>query len=169
MKVRQPVGLRRSGAPRAGFTLLEVVLAVGVLTLGMGALLGMLTFGAALTRTAALRAASAAALESVMADLEVGLFPLREDGSVGDPVEVDDRAVPGAPGVVYSARAEPLLEGPRTSSGDPLEYRLEVTVRWSAGGVQRARTYTSLVLREVPFGERMRRRFLGSEALGDTP
>lgn len=161
MKVRQHA--------RAGFTLLEVVLAIGVLTLGMGALLGMLTFGAALTKTAALRAASAAALESVMADLEVGLFPLEEDGRVGDPIVIEERPLPGELAIVYSARATPLEEGPRTPQGDPLEYRLDLTMSWTAGGGQRSKTYTTIVLREVPFGERMRRRFLGAQALSTQP
>ncbi|MEO2147206.1 MAG: prepilin-type N-terminal cleavage/methylation domain-containing protein [bacterium] len=150
---------------RAGFTLIEVVLAMGVLTLGMSALLGMLTFGAALTRTAALRASSAAALEAVMEDLEAGLFPLEEDGSAGEPAEIVDRPLAGSKDIVYSASASPNLEGPITPSGEPLQYRLDVTVNWSSGGLRRAKQYTTLILREVPFGERMRRRFLGAQDL----
>ena len=40
---------------QSGFTLLEVLLAMGVLLLGVSMLLGLLTFGAALARSAALR------------------------------------------------------------------------------------------------------------------
>lgn len=153
---------------RAGFTLIEVVLAMGVLTLGMSALLGMLTFGAALTRTAALRASSAAALEAVMGDLEAGLFPLEVDGSAGEPAEIVDRSLSGSKDIVYSASASPNLEGPTTPSGEPLQYRLDVTVNWSSGGLRRAKQYTTLILREVPFGERMRRRYLGAQDLTRT-
>lgn len=150
---------------RGGFTLIEVVLAMGILTLGMSALLGMLTFGAALTRTAALRASSAAALEAVMEDLEAGLFPLEVDGSVGDPAEVKNRPLAGSKEIMYSAIASPNLEGPETPNGQPLQYRLDVTVQWSAGGMRRSKQYTTLILREVPFGERMRRQFLGAQDL----
>ena len=156
---------KQAGQTRAGFTLLEVVLAMGILTLGMSALLGMLTFGAALTRTAALRAVSAAALEAVMEDLEAGLFPLEEDGSAGEPAEIVDRSLAGSKDIIYSAKARPNLEGPTTSTGEPLQYRLDVTVSWSSGGMRKAKQYTTLLLREVPFGERMRRRFLGAKDL----
>ena len=47
---------------RGGFTLIEVVLAMGILVTGMTMLLGLYTFGAAMARTAQLRASSAAAV-----------------------------------------------------------------------------------------------------------
>ena len=50
-----------------------------------------------------------------------------------------------------------------TATGDPLEYRVDVTLAWQAGGVRRARTFTTLLLREIPFGERMRRLFVEQE------
>ena len=54
---------------------------------------------------------------------------------------------------------------PETPAGEPLQYRLDVTVQWSAGGMRRSKQYTTLILREIPFGERMRRQFLGAEDL----
>ena len=138
---------------QAGFTILEVVLAMGILVLGMTTLLGLFTFGAALTKTAALRTAAASAIEAVVADLEESLFPLEEDGTVGEPREIQDRAVPGTVGVVYSAKAEP-------NPDDPLEYAVRVQVSWESAGVRREEQFTTLLLRQVPFGERMRRRFI---------
>ncbi len=152
----------RPAAPagrRRGFTIVEVVLAMGILMLGATAILGMLTFGAALTRSAQLRATAATAAEAVMADLEQVLFPY-EDGEVGEPVEIVDREVPGAPGVVYSAHATVHPE-------DPLEYRVDVEMRWQSGGVQRARGFSTILLRELPLGERLRRDFV--ETRGRTP
>lgn len=144
---------------RAGFTIVEVVLAMGILMLGATAILGMLTFGAALTRSAQLRATAAIAADAVMADLEQVLFPY-EDGEVGEPIDIVEREVPGAPGVVYSARATAHPE-------DPLEFRVDVEMRWESGGVQRSRGFTTILLREVPLGERLRRDFV--EARGRTP
>lgn len=144
---------------RGGFTIVEVVLAMGILMLGATAILGMLTFGAALTRSAQLRAMGAIAADAVIADLEQHLFPY-EDGEVGEPIEIVERQVPGAVDVVYSARAT-------AHPTDPLEYRVDVEMRWRSGGVQRRRGFTTILLRELSLGERLRRDFV--EARGRTP
>ena len=94
---------------RSGFTIVEVVLAMGLLLLGMTAVLGLLSFGAALARTAALRTAAAGAAEAIAADLEETLFPLTIDSATGDrlvgePHAIVDREVPGYPGLLYSAQ-----------------------------------------------------------------
>lgn len=141
--------------PRAGFTLIEVVLALGLLLLGATVILGLLSFGAALARTAELRGLGADAMEAVVADLEEGLFPLDEDGTAGEPVPVRARAVSGHFGLVWSATAVPNPAGAR---GDgPLEYRVDVEIAWKGGAGRRAHRFSTLLLREVPFGERMRR------------
>ena len=93
----------RPGGERSGFTIVEVVVAMGIFLIGMSSLLGLLAFGATLTRHAALRSDAAAAVEAVVADLEERLFPIDEDGEVGDPLPIRDRALPDHPGVVYSA------------------------------------------------------------------
>lgn len=153
---------------RSGFTLVEVVLAMGLLVLGMSTILGLLSFGAALSRTAALRSASAATVEAVVADLEETLFPMMEDGSAGDPREIEERPVPGHPGLVYSASASPhpdQLDRP----GGPLEYRVDVEMRWRAAGATRRRRFTTLLLREIPFGERLRLQFIEDRVGPDRP
>ncbi len=154
--------LERSGARRGGFTLIEVVLAMGILVLGMTVLLSLLTFGAAVTRTAALRTKATTVIEAVVADLDESLFPLEEDGTVGEPRRIEGKRIPGVPGVIYSAHAVP-------NPDDPEEYALEVAVSWESEGVRRARTFHTLLLREVPFGERMRRRFVAEYPLGADP
>lgn len=138
---------------RAGFTLVEVVLAMGLLVTGMTTLLGLYTFGAALARTAQLRASSAAAIEAVVADLEASFFPLQDDGSAGEPEPVVDRPVPTAPGVSYSASGVPNPDRPD-------EYRVDVRLSWTESGVRREETFTTILLREIPFDERLRRRLL---------
>ena len=144
---------RAPAGARGGFTLLEVMLAMGILVVGMTMVLSLFTFGAAMSRTAELRAAASVAVESVVADLEATLFPLDEDGTVGDPTPVVDRPVPGSPGVVYSAQ-------PTQNPDDPDQYRVDVSLTWTTSGVQRAHEFTTLLSREVPFGERLRRRFV---------
>lgn len=144
---------RHSDRPRGGFTILEVVLAMGILVLGATMVLSLLTFGAALARTAALRTTAATTIEAVVADLEGSLFPLLEDGTVGEPRPIQDRPVPGAPGAIYSATVRP-------NPDQPLEYAVDVEVSWESSGVRRARRFQTLLLREVSFGERMRRRFV---------
>jgi len=142
---------------RSGFTLVEVLVALGILLFGLTAVLGLLTFGSALSRSAHLRTVGASAAEAVVADLEETLFPLQEDGEAGDPRPIADRDVPGFPTLIYSARARPNPARPR-------EYRVDVQMRWQSGGVERERSFTTILLREVPFSERLRRRIIEGEA-----
>jgi prepilin-type N-terminal cleavage/methylation domain-containing protein len=142
---------------RAGFTLIEVVLAMFVLLIGMTSILGLLGFGAALARTSGLRSGAANAIEAVVTDLEETLFPLELDPdgeeTAGEPRDVSERELPGYPGLVYSTRSAPNPE-------NPLEYRVEVEIQWAVGGTTRSKRFTILLLREVPFGERLRARLI---------
>lgn len=151
--MRAPV-LRRA---RAGFTLVEVLFAMLLLLFGMASILGLLSFGAGLARTATLRGASADAIEAVMSDLEERLFPLVRDANgdevVGEPVERVDQPVPGHPGLTYGTKCTP-------NPDNPLEYRVDVEIRWSVGGTTRGKRFTTLLLRQIPFGERLRREFV---------
>ncbi len=155
----------RRAADRAGFTIVEVVVAMGLLLLGMTSILGLLTFGAALSRTAQLRNSAASAAEAVIADLEETLFPLvldeRGDALAGEPRTIVDRPVPGHAGIFYTARAEGDPDDER--GGGPLRYRVDVEIHWRASGQRRSKTFTTLLLREVPFGERLRRLFVAGE------
>jgi hypothetical protein len=149
------------GSRRGGFTIVEVLVALGILLFGMTAVIGMLTFGSALSRTALLRTSAAASAQAVVADLEETLFPLVETGSpadadAGPPVEIVDRALPGMPEVTYPARA-------RANPKRPLESRVDVEMTWTAGGMLRAMDFTTILVREIPFGERLRRRFVAGE------
>jgi type II secretory pathway pseudopilin PulG len=152
-----------SGA--SGFTIVEVVVAMGLLLLGMTSILGLLSFGAALSRTAQLRNSAAAAAEAVIVDLEETLFPLvvDDDGDVivGEPKLIKNRPVPGHPGILYTAHSTGDPTDAR--SGGPLRYRVDVEIHWTTGGKKRSKTFTTLLLREVPFGERLRRLFVAGE------
>ncbi len=163
------------GQAAAGFTIIEVVLAMGLLLLGMSAILGLLSFGAALARTAALRTGAASAIEAVVAELEESLFPLRVDpvtgvAEVGEPHVIQGRPVPGHPGLVYNARPV-LVPGADDGPDVPQRYRVDIDITWQSGGRRRAKTFSALLLREVPFGERLRRQFIQRELdpLGANP
>jgi hypothetical protein len=152
----------RPRASRAGFTIVEVVFAMFLLLIGMTTIIGLLSFGAALARTAALRTGAANAIEAVVADLEENLFPLVEvDGRevAGEPLPIANREIAGFPGLAYSATAHPA-PGQRDRPGGPLEYRVDVEITWSTSGARRHRSFTALLLREVPFGQRLRLRFV---------
>lgn len=181
--------MKQVSQTRAGFTIVEVVLAMGLLLLGMTAVLGLLSFGAALSRTAALRTAAAGAAEAVAADLEESLFPLSIDPSTGDrvvgePHSISGRELPGYPGLAYWATATPVpasddelgVGQPGRAAGEPQRYKVDVRMRWSTAGAGRERRFTLMLLREVPFGERLRREFvqrdldpLGSRAVPAAP
>lgn len=144
--------MKRTMHRRAGFTILEVIVAMGIFLFGMTAILGLLTFGAALSRSAQLRTNSSAAVQAVTADLEETFFPL-VDGEAGEPAKIEKRELGGLQGIVYSAT-------PFQNPDRPLEYRVDVELSWKSGGVQRETRFTTILLREVPFGERLRRRFV---------
>ena len=160
--------MRAGATTRSGFTIIEVVVAMGLLLLGMTSILGLLSFGAALSRTAQLRNAAASAAEAVVGDLEETLFPLVADPEtglllVGRPEDVIDRPVPGHAGIFYTARVH---GDPRdTRPGGPMRWRVDVEIHWMTRGRRKSRTFTTLLLREVPFGERMRRLFVAGEEL----
>lgn len=154
------------GRPRAGFTIIEVVLAMGILMLGLSVILTLFTFGAGLSRNAELRADAAAAVEAVVADLEEGLFPLGPDGEVLDPNVVTARPVPGHPDLVYDAVATPdptrlddlarAAEPGVTFARGPIPYRVDVAMTWRSQGQARQRSFSVLLPRQVPFGTRLR-------------
>ena len=152
----------RHRSSTAGFTMVEVLVALAILVFGMTAVLGLLTFGAALSKTALLRTSAAAASHAVVADLEETMFPMvpskdpatialdPSENEAGAPVDVVERPVPGMPDVVYSARA---VQNPDR----PEEYRVDVEMAWRSAGIRRTTTFRTLLVREIPFGERLRR------------
>ena len=121
-----PVSTRPSkdAQRRGGFTIIEVVLAMFILLIGMSSILGLLSFGAALSRTAQLRNQASYAVESIVADLEETMFPLveLEDGTivVGGARGRDRPAGAGAarPPLLRPRRSGPRRGGPRRRARD---------------------------------------------------
>jgi len=137
---------------RAGFTIVEVLMAMGILLFGAAAIIAFLTFGSATARHAQLRTQATTAVEAIAADIDRHLFPY-EKGVLGEPRVIERRPVPGVPGVVYTARA---VQNP----DEEREYRVDIEMRWESAGVRRSKQWSMLKIREVPFGERLRREFI---------
>ena len=158
--MRKPVHHARSG--RGGFTLIEVLLASGLLVAGMSMILGVFNFGSAMSRTAELRSLASGTVESIMHDLEETLFLVNDDGTIGEPRAIVGRPVPGRKGVVYSVTTigNPKSIDPEETglgAGLPMEFVVEVNVQWQSSGVKKTEVWTTIMLRELPFGARMRR------------
>ena len=154
-------------SPRSAFTIIEVLAAMAILLMGMASILGLLAFGASMTRNAALKSAGASAIEAVVADLEEGFFPMVTDETsgelrVGEPTAIVDRPVPGHPNLTYMATGTPDPLDKYTPGG-PLRWRVDVQIRWLTAGEERAKTFSTVLLRQVPFGERLRRQLIEHE------
>jgi hypothetical protein len=63
---------------------------------------------------------------------------------------------------VYSATARP-------NPARPDEYRVDVDMSWKSEGVQREKRFTTILLREIPFGERLRRQFVEGDTKAFEP
>jgi len=133
-----------------GFTLVEVMVAMGILVVGMSTVLGLLSFALSLHRTSAERAESALALEAVVGELRANAFAIQKNGEAGEPQEIRQQLVPSHDGLLYSAR---FRENPKLSG----EYLVELDISWKEKGRLRSQSYRTILSQEIPFEERMKR------------
>lgn len=134
---------------RSGFTLIELLVAMGILVMGVTSILGLLTFGAALQRTAERRTEVSLVAEQVIADLRATAFPIHEDGSIGDPsTHIEMNAIAGHPRV--SAKVD-LKRNP----GMVGEYFATIQIEWRERGQTKAQEFRTILQREAPFGRRV--------------
>jgi prepilin-type N-terminal cleavage/methylation domain-containing protein len=150
------VAARRAACRRSGFTLIEIVLAAGLLAIGLSALLGLFSFGASLVTGARLEAQAAQALESLVPDLPGQLFALSPEGQVAAPVVLRDRPVPGYPRLTFDAIPSPVPVSASEYPGPPL-WAVEVTVAWKSRGQGRGLSTRILLPQTIPLAERLRR------------
>jgi len=160
------LAVRNARAPRAGLTILEVVLAMGILAMGLAAVISIFTSSASLGVAARQRAEAASALEFVVADVRERLFPLDEDGNALEPARVVREPVPGFDGLTYSAAAMPVSAS--MGPGLPPLFRVDVTIHWSSQGRARGLEHAILVPGAVSLGERLRRELFGIEPIEGT-
>lgn len=94
--------MRTRPQPRSGFTLIEVLMAMGLFLFGISAMLGMFQFGGGLEASARTHAELAPAIEPLIREVRDNAWLL--DAS-GQPTELRiyfDEPVPGAPAFRYA-------------------------------------------------------------------
>ncbi len=133
-------GNRCPGGP-GGFTLTEVLVAMGVLAIGAVAALSLFAAAAATQKKAVDRVASARLAEEVIALVE---SRLAGDADPAD-LEVLGGEIESFPGYEFDVHLTP-------QDDPPLEVLLEVTVRWKSGGRDRDAVYRTILLQSL--GER---------------
>lgn len=141
-----PRELHRPGGAAAGFSLLEVLIAILVLTLGATGVLALFAEAASTHRRSIDRTEAALLAERVVAHARVlyshglALEDLRTSVLDAAPVE--------GGGYAYDlALVRP--EGDAWRSGETL---VEVRVRWKEGGFDRAESFQTLILPRAPPG-----------------
>ena len=125
----------------AAFTLVEVLVAIGVLAIGAVAAMSLFAAAAATHKRAVDRVNSAYLAEHVVALTEVRL---KGDADLAD-LEVQGGKVEEYPGYEYDVTLEDL-EG---DGGYGLEVLVEVTIRWNTKGRQGEEKYTTILLRTL--------------------
>lgn len=145
-----------------GFTLLEIMVALGVFAIGASAAFALLVAAASAGRRAEHETNAALIAESELADLQadllqdIDLTALRK----ADPQDPDapapagtnpatrwafqDRVSPAYPDYKYDVAITPL-DGPVPDQ--PWAYLVEVEVRWSERGRGRSKTFQTVLLR----------------------
>ncbi len=125
----------------AGFTLIEILAAFLILSLGMGAVLGFLSSTLARERAAVMRTRICGAIP-VVEDL------VREEISGGGELrDVEARDVPGFPGLRWSAAF-------RESRGWPGEILARIVFTWQEGGDAQEEVLVEFFSRNEPFRAR---------------
>jgi hypothetical protein len=134
---------------RNGFTILEVVIAIGIFMFGITAILGLFQVGGNLEQSARVRAELAPAIEPLIAELRREAWLTN---AVGEPTglrEYIGTDVPGVPGYRYDLIVRPPGDNPALRRAELRFYRKSA---------QRVLTRVSFMLeRDVPI-ERLTQR-----------
>ena len=154
MNTAEPGWGRPRGRAR-GFTLMEVMVALGVLALGIGGVLAMFTGAAAIHRRALDETAAAIIAESAAAEFraEFNADAVRAEASADvsrrkyqDPVAVEREPVPGFP--LYSCSLRPTVLERERQTGRAVQVYLEVAVVWQRRGAPHEEVYRTILFRE---------------------
>lgn len=141
----------------AGFTLLEIMVAMGILVFGVTSLIGVLGVGVSTRRTADMRAQAVLIADQALHDVEERFLadaPLDpewqepEDLAI-QPVTVEE--IPGHPGLRYTVEFQPDVERPDL-------VLVTVRVAWLDQGEESGEVFRRILARQVPFSTRVERR-----------
>ncbi len=144
---RQPAGAGRP-ARSEGFTLVEVLAAILVLSIGVTSLLAVMGTGLTTHRESDLRVQASDAVRLVEADLLSRLFAGEQTGA--DPRDLENVPLTGRPGMRYSVkfRKNPALTD---------EFLAEIEITWMEAGETRGESFARLIHRAEPFSRRIQK------------
>jgi Tfp pilus assembly protein PilV len=131
----------------AGFTLAEMLAALGILLLGVTALLGALTASIAQRRTTDARLEAAALCEHAVHRIRAEATQAGADLDL-HLVALDDQTAPGFQGMTWSAEATVDIERPDV-------WLVTLQVRWLEQGETVIEQFRRVLPRELPFGRRV--------------
>jgi prepilin-type N-terminal cleavage/methylation domain-containing protein len=136
------------GAGEGGFTLIEILAAILVLSIGVTSLLAVMGTGLTTHRESDLRVQASDAVRLVEADLVARLFAGEQTGA--DPRDLEDVPLAGRAGMRYSVkfRKNPTL---------PDEFLAEIDITWLEAGETRGESFARLIHREEPFSRRIQK------------
>jgi len=115
-------GNRMRDRGQSGFTLIEILVAIGILALGITAVLFLFAMGARSHRRATLRTQAALLAEAVVNRLQAE-FP-----QAAEPEDISNASDPDYPGFTYDVHFGPLPENSQY-------YKVTVVVRWGEPGL----------------------------------
>lgn len=147
---------------RAGFTLMEMLVAFALLLIGLTTIIGLMSAGTAAHHNASARDRAAQALAAARLSVEEDLFTVDAAGSVSTRprVVLDNRiTVPGFSRPLTVRVLVPGTDQPgwRESETVPGEFIGEVEVSWQERGRVRSLTFPWIAVREIPYMEAVQR------------
>jgi prepilin-type N-terminal cleavage/methylation domain-containing protein len=140
-------------APAGGFTLIEMLAALGILLVGITALIGALSSSVAQRRTTDARLEAQALCEHAILRIQEECVRRRADGESDLDLEIatlPDQQAPGFPGMTWSATA--VLDEAR-----PDIWLVRLKVRWLEEGEDVFEEFLRVLPRQLPLGQRVRR------------
>lgn len=136
-----------------GFTLAEMLAALGILLFGVTALLGALSSSIAQRRTIDARLESTALCEHALHRVQHEAVRRRADAATDLDLEVvslENQDAPGFPGMTWSATA--VVDETR-----PDLWLVRLRIRWLEEGDDVGQEFLRVLPRQLPLGQRVRR------------
>ncbi len=139
-----------------GFTLVEMLFAIGVLVFGITSLIGVMSVGVSTRRTAEQRVRSSVVVEQVLHRIETEI--LAQLDSVAEAESAEDLDIPPLEGqladdyagIKYTVRY-------RTDIDFPYLVLATIHVSWLSQGESVAQTFHRILPRQKPFSHRVQR------------
>ena len=134
---------------QAGFTLVEMMVALGILVMGLTSLIGLFTAAVSTRYSAELRSRAAAVAEEVLRDIQENVLA-RDDGQEAEIPSLGPQPVEGMPAMRYSVD---FIIDPQ----QPDLVMAEVRIGWREQGAELEQVFRRILPREQPFRERVLR------------